>query len=109
MTTLPHVAAEPAPFTPEDFAARMRRAADAANEAGLVGLLVTPGPDLLYLSGYAPVAITERITMLVIPVEGDGFHLVEEYRYPIGKRTWNFPQGSLLVEKALRVVLRRSD
>ncbi|WP_433465160.1 NUDIX domain-containing protein [Spirillospora sp. CA-128828] len=33
--------------------------------------------------------------VLVIPVEGDGFHLVEEYRYPIGKRTWNFPQGSL--------------
>lgn len=31
---------------------------------------------------------------LVIPAEGDGFHLVEEYRYPIGRRTWNFPQGS---------------
>ncbi|MCQ0006796.1 hypothetical protein [Actinomadura madurae] len=33
--------------------------------------------------------------VLVIPIEGDGFHLVEEYRYPIGKRTWSFPQGSL--------------
>ncbi|TYB49104.1 NUDIX domain-containing protein [Actinomadura chibensis] len=33
--------------------------------------------------------------VLVIPVEDDGFHLVEEYRYPIGKRTWSFPQGSL--------------
>jgi 8-oxo-dGTP pyrophosphatase MutT (NUDIX family) len=32
---------------------------------------------------------------LVIPVEGDGFHMVEEFRYPIGKRTWSFPQGSL--------------
>lgn len=32
--------------------------------------------------------------VLVIPIEGDGFHLVEEYRYPIGKRTWSFPQGS---------------
>ncbi|WP_233526211.1 NUDIX domain-containing protein [Actinomadura spongiicola] len=32
---------------------------------------------------------------LVIPVEGDGFHMVEEYRYPIGKRTWSFPQGTL--------------
>ncbi|WP_119730912.1 NUDIX domain-containing protein [Thermomonospora amylolytica] len=31
---------------------------------------------------------------LVIPVENDGFHMVEEYRYPIGRRTWNFPQGS---------------
>lgn len=33
--------------------------------------------------------------VLVVPIEGDGFHLVEEYRYPIGKRTWSFPQGSL--------------
>jgi 8-oxo-dGTP pyrophosphatase MutT (NUDIX family) len=30
---------------------------------------------------------------LVIPAEEDGFHLVEEYRYPIGRRTWSFPQG----------------
>jgi 8-oxo-dGTP pyrophosphatase MutT (NUDIX family) len=31
---------------------------------------------------------------LVIPAEGDGFHLVEEYRYPIGRRSWSFPQGA---------------
>jgi len=30
---------------------------------------------------------------LVIPAEDDGFHLVEEYRYPIRRRTWSFPQG----------------
>lgn len=30
---------------------------------------------------------------LVIPAEDGGFHLVEEYRYPIGRRTWGFPQG----------------
>jgi 8-oxo-dGDP phosphatase len=30
---------------------------------------------------------------LVIPAEDDGFHLVEEYRYPIGRRAWSFPQG----------------
>ena len=30
---------------------------------------------------------------LVIPAEDDGFHIVEEYRYPIGRRTWSFPQG----------------
>ena len=30
---------------------------------------------------------------LVIPAEDDGFHLVEEFRYPIGRRTWSFPQG----------------
>ncbi|MFI0350420.1 NUDIX domain-containing protein [Actinomadura sp. 9N407] len=31
---------------------------------------------------------------LVIPAENGGFHMVEEYRYPIGRRAWNFPQGS---------------
>jgi 8-oxo-dGDP phosphatase len=30
---------------------------------------------------------------VVIPAEDDGFHLVEEFRYPIGRRTWSFPQG----------------
>jgi 8-oxo-dGTP pyrophosphatase MutT (NUDIX family) len=30
---------------------------------------------------------------LVIPAERNGFHLVEEFRYPIGRRTWSFPQG----------------
>jgi 8-oxo-dGDP phosphatase len=30
---------------------------------------------------------------LVIPAEDGGFHLVEEYRYPIGRRSWSFPQG----------------
>ncbi len=54
------------PFTTEDFARRMERAAGQAEEAGLTGVLVTPGPDLVYFTGYAPVAITERITMLVI-------------------------------------------
>ena len=57
---------KPAPFTADDFAARMERAARQADEAGLSGLIVTPGADLLYLTGYMPVAITERLTMLVL-------------------------------------------
>ena len=32
---------------------------------------------------------------LVIPVENGGFHLVQEYRYPIARRTWSFPQGTI--------------
>ena len=40
----------------------MQRAAEQARAAGLTGVLVTPGPDLVYLAGYAPVAITERLT-----------------------------------------------
>ncbi len=55
-----------APFTTEDFARRMQRAVQQAREAGLTGVLVTPGPDLVYFTGYSPIAITERITMLVI-------------------------------------------
>jgi 8-oxo-dGTP pyrophosphatase MutT (NUDIX family) len=30
---------------------------------------------------------------LVIPAENGGFHLVEEYRHPLGRRGWSFPQG----------------
>ena len=30
----------------------------------------------------------------VVPAENGGFYLVEEYRYPLGRRAWSFPQGS---------------
>jgi 8-oxo-dGTP pyrophosphatase MutT (NUDIX family) len=30
----------------------------------------------------------------VIPRDGDRFHLVEQYRYPLGLRRWEFPQGT---------------
>jgi Xaa-Pro aminopeptidase len=51
------------PFTTEDFARRMERATAQAADAGLTGILVTPGPDLVYFTGYRPTAITERITL----------------------------------------------
>ena len=31
---------------------------------------------------------------LVVPAERDGFWLVEQYRYPLGRRVWEFPQGT---------------
>ncbi len=31
---------------------------------------------------------------LVLPRWRDGFWLVEQYRYPVGRRAWEFPQGS---------------
>ncbi len=31
---------------------------------------------------------------LVIAQEGDAFHLVEQFRYPIGRRSWEFPMGA---------------
>ena len=54
------------PFTADDYTRRMERAAEQADAKGLTGVLVAPGPDLLYFTGYQPIAITERITMLVL-------------------------------------------
>ena len=31
---------------------------------------------------------------LVVPVDGDRLHLVEQFRYPLGLRRWEFPQGT---------------
>ncbi len=31
---------------------------------------------------------------LVIPLDGNRIHLVEQYRYPLGLRRWEFPQGT---------------
>lgn len=32
---------------------------------------------------------------IVIPVQGDGFHLIEQYRYPLQRWSWEFPQGTV--------------
>ncbi|MEU0331945.1 aminopeptidase P family protein [Streptomyces sp. NPDC006193] len=56
----------PAPFTAADYRARMERAVRSAADAGLAGLLVAPGPDLVWLTGYTPTAVTERLTLLVL-------------------------------------------
>ncbi|MEV8532146.1 aminopeptidase P family protein [Streptomyces sp. NPDC051211] len=52
-------------FGVEDYAARMEAAARAAADAGLAGVLIAPGPDLVHLTGYRP-ADTERLTVLVL-------------------------------------------
>ncbi|MCG6500278.1 aminopeptidase P family protein, partial [Kitasatospora sp. A2-31] len=44
----------------------MARATADATAAGLTGLVVAPGPDLVHLCGYQPTAITERLTALVL-------------------------------------------
>jgi ADP-ribose pyrophosphatase len=31
---------------------------------------------------------------MVVPFENQGFHLVKQFRYPVGKSYWEFPQGS---------------
>jgi 8-oxo-dGDP phosphatase len=37
--------------------------------------------------------VEKRNFALIIAAENGGFHLVEEYRYPLGRRGWSFPQG----------------
>jgi Xaa-Pro aminopeptidase len=50
--------------------ARIDAARDAAAAAGTDALLITPGPDLRYLTGYDAVAL-ERLTCLIISATGD--------------------------------------
>jgi Xaa-Pro aminopeptidase len=72
----------PPPFTNEDFAARMRRVVNSADEKGLAGVIVTPGPDLVWLTGYQPTAITERLTMLVLSSDNEPTLLVPVLERP---------------------------
>jgi Xaa-Pro aminopeptidase len=48
---------------------RLELAAAAATEAGLAALLLTPGPDLRYLTGYDAHQL-ERLTCLAVPAAG---------------------------------------
>ncbi|MFH8984201.1 aminopeptidase P family protein [Streptomyces varsoviensis] len=66
MTSSSVPSAAASPLTTEDYAARMERASRAAADAGLAGLVVTPGPDLSWLCGYRPTAETERLTALLL-------------------------------------------
>jgi Xaa-Pro aminopeptidase len=56
-------------------AGRLERARDAATAAGLDALLISPGAELRYLVGYDAKPL-ERLTCLVIPVQGDPFLVV---------------------------------
>jgi Xaa-Pro aminopeptidase len=62
-------AAELADLYPAD---RVVLAAAAAARAGIGALLLTPGPDLRYLTGYEAMP-TERLTCLAVPADGPAF------------------------------------
>ncbi|GII04250.1 aminopeptidase P family protein [Planobispora takensis] len=72
----------PVPFTARDFEARRARVVAAAAEAGLGGVLVAPGPDLVWLTGYRPTAITERLTLLVLTSDREPALLVPTLERP---------------------------
>ncbi|MEU5631783.1 aminopeptidase P family protein [Streptomyces rishiriensis] len=85
----------PAPFTADDYRARMARAAREAAEAGLAGLLVAPGPDLVWLTGYAPTAATERLTLLVLAAGRDPVLVVPTLEAPDAAKAAGAPALSL--------------
>lgn len=69
-------------FPPERRAA----AAHAVGAAGLTALVVTPGADLRYLTGYDAHA-TERLTCLVLPAEGEPLLVVPNLERPLAERS----------------------
>ena len=63
-----------ATFTVADYALRLDRAAKQAADAGLTGVLVTPGPDLCRLLGLAQPQTTYGRTAFIYC---DGYPAVE--------------------------------
>jgi Xaa-Pro aminopeptidase len=65
----------------DTFTARLVRARNATQAAGLDALLVTPSPDLRYLLGIAKES-HERLTCLVLPADGDPVLVVPTLERP---------------------------
>jgi Xaa-Pro aminopeptidase len=86
----------PAAFTSDDYAARMARTVDAARAAGLGGVLVGPGPDLVWLTGYRPTAITERLTLLVLTQDRPPTLVVPALERPDAARATGAPALSMV-------------
>ncbi|GHH71033.1 dipeptidase [Streptosporangium violaceochromogenes] len=65
---------------------RLAAAREATAAAGLDALLLTPGPDLRYVTGYEALPL-ERLTCLVLPVEGDAFLAVPRLELPAAEHS----------------------
>jgi D-alanyl-D-alanine dipeptidase len=70
-----------------DLGTRLDRAARAAADAGLDGLVVTPGADLRYLAGYQPIVVTERLTALVVVAGREPVLVVPSLERPDAERS----------------------
>lgn len=70
---------------------RIERARAAAAAAGLDALLVSPGADLFYLTGYRALPL-ERLTCLVLPTQGDPVLVVPALEQPAAEAS---PVGRL--------------
>ncbi len=73
---------------------RLGQVAAATAAAGLDALLLTPGPDLRYVTGYDAHQL-ERLTCLVLPAGHDPFLVVPRLELPAAQAS---PAGSLGVE-----------
>ncbi|SDJ62309.1 aminopeptidase P family protein [Streptomyces indicus] len=89
------MATAPAPFTADDYKARMERAAQAAADAGLAGVLIAPGPDMVWLTGYRPPAETERLTMLVLAAGQEPVLVVPTLEAPDAEKAAGAPALTL--------------
>lgn len=84
---------DPHPLFPADRVEAARRAAAAA---GLDALLITPGADLRYLTGYRALPL-ERLTCLVVPAGSDPLLVVPALEKPAAEAS---PAGGLGLEIA---------
>jgi Xaa-Pro aminopeptidase len=75
--------AAPVPHHPPvaDLAERLARAQAATRAAQVDALLISPGPDLRYLTGYDAIPL-ERLTCLVVPADGDPMVVVPGLEKP---------------------------
>jgi Xaa-Pro aminopeptidase len=74
-----------------DLTQRIKRAQQQAAEASIDALLITPGADLRYLTGYDATRL-ERLTALVVPTDGEATLVVPELERPAAFAS---PAGSL--------------
>ena len=81
-------------FEPGEYLDRLQRAAQFTQAQEITALLVTPGPDLRYLTGYHAHAL-ERLTCLVVPADGPVRLVVPELELGTAQAS---PVGELDVE-----------
>jgi Xaa-Pro aminopeptidase len=84
------VSSDPALYPTE----RLAQVAGAVRESGLDALLLTPGPDLRYVTGYDAKQL-ERLTCLAVPADSDPFLLVPALELKAAQAS---PAGALDLE-----------
>src|ERR687897_1584878 len=90
------------------LAERTERARARMDEAGVDVLLLSVGPDLPYLTGYEAMPL-ERLTMLVLPREGDATLVVPALEAPrvtdrpevFGLRPWGETEDPVAIVAGL--------